>query len=87
MMASPRARLLLGLLLPPSGGRALELMTGLERTVRRRAPICTAVAPPPQKPERKFLVNNDRNDVQVLQCVNEQMVEQGLLELGALPHS
>ncbi|KAL3916960.1 MAG: hypothetical protein SGPRY_006603, partial [Prymnesium sp.] len=55
-----------------------------QRLPRRRAPLCVAVAPPPEK--REFLVNNDRNDVQVLQCANTQMVDQGLMELGELPH-
>jgi len=54
----------------------------LGRVARRRA--CTMVAAGTE--ERKFLVRNDRNDVELLQCPNPQMVGQGLLELGGLPH-
>jgi len=48
--------------------------------------VCMAAldTAPPEK--REFLVRNDRNDVEVLKCATPQMVGQGLLELGGLPH-
>ena len=87
-MLAPRPGLLLGLLLQPARIGALQMVGGVERAARRRAPLCTMVAPSTtaDSGQKKFLINNDRNDVDVLQCATPQMVGQGLLELGGLPH-
>ncbi|KAL1526342.1 hypothetical protein AB1Y20_015056 [Prymnesium parvum] len=76
--------LLLSLFVPRT--RAVHLAAPLERAIRRRAPLCSAVSSPAPREERDFLVRNDRNDVEVLSCSNSQMLAQGLLELGELPH-
>ena len=85
MLVSSRCRLVLSLLMPHGGSPALHRPAFI-RAVRRRAPVCTAAGATIPKEERSFIVRNDRNDVEVLQCANPQMVEQGLLELGGLPH-
>ena len=40
------------------------------------------------KPDKndKFLIRNDRNDVQLLPCPNVPVLEQGIYELSDLPH-
>ena len=82
-------RCLMPLLLLPMGRASLMYTV---RTARRRHPhsaamlSTTAAAASATGAEDDFLVRNERNEVELLQCPSKAMVRQAMVELGALPH-
>ncbi len=71
------------ILLLPLGRRAPHALVS---SARRRPAWMTARNLASSTDDGDFLVRNDRNDVQLLQCGNRQLLEQGLLETDELPH-
>ena len=71
------------ILLLPLGRRAPHALVS---SARRRPAGMTARNLASSTDDGDFLVRNERNDVQLLQCGNRQLLEQGLLETDELPH-
>ena len=71
------------ILLLPLGRRAPHPLVS---SARRRPAGMTARNLASSTDDGDFLVRNERNDVQLLQCGNRQLLEQGLLETDELPH-
>ena len=77
------------LLLLPMGRASLMYTV---RTARRRHPhsaamlSTTAAAASATGAQDDFLVRNERNEVELLQCPSKAMVRQAMVELGDLPH-